>query len=105
MFTMRKKGGGNKFTLISIIMIIAVVYIYRLALPQKELSYPDITRYDNRGYVYIETIKSMPVMFTRKRPVSEEGFIILARRGTSALEEVYIYEGSMKYRRYVILKE
>lgn len=105
MFTMRKKGGGNKFTFISIIMIIAVVYIYRLALPQKEVSYPYAIRYDNLGYVYVETIKSLPVMFVRKRPASEEGFVILARRGTSVLEEVYIYEGSMKYRRYEVLKE
>jgi len=105
MFTMRKKGGGNKFTFISIIMILAVVYVFRLVSPQKEVSYPDTIRYDNLEYAYVETVRSSSVMFVRKRPPSAEGFIILVRRGTSALEEVYIYEGSKKYRRYEVLKE
>lgn len=105
MFSMMKKGGGNKFTFISIIMIIAVVYVFRLVSPQEEAAYPDTIRYDNQDYVYVETIKSWSVMFARKKPTSEEGFIILARRGKSSLEEVYIYEGSSRYRRYRAIKE
>jgi len=105
MFSMTRRGGGNKFTFISIIMIIAVVYVFRLVSPQKEISYPGTLRYDNIRYEYAETIKSWPMMFARKKPTGEEGFIILTRRGTSALEEVYIYEGSSRYRRYKSIKE
>lgn len=86
-------------------MILAVIYIFRLVSPQKESIYPDIIQFDNLRYVYAETVKSSPIMFVRKRPVSSEGYIILAHKGISVLEEVYIYEGYLRYRRYVILKE
>lgn len=102
-FIFRGKRKGNKFTFISIIMILVVMYAVKLASPQKEAAYPDSIRYDNLRYVYIETVKSSPVMFVRKRPASEEGYIILARRGISVSEEIYIYEGYRKYRRYVVL--
>ena len=42
MFIIRNKGSGNKFTFISIIMIIAVICVFRLVSPQKETEYPDI---------------------------------------------------------------
>lgn len=105
MFSTMRKGGGNKFTFISIIMIIAVVYVFRLVSPQKEVSYPDTIQYDGLEYVYVETLKSSSIMFARKKSSSEEGFIILARRGTDALEEVYIYEGARRYRRYKAMKD
>lgn len=105
MFLYGRKGGGNKFTFISIIMIIAVIYVFRLVSPQKETEYPDTMHYNNVKYEYVETVKSSPFMFVRKKPVSEEGYIILARRGIDIKEEVYIYEGFRKYRRYKVLKE
>lgn len=103
MFIFRGNRKGNKFTFISIIMILVVMYAVKLVLPQKEIEYSDTIRYDNQRYVYVETIKSSPFMFVRKRPGSEEGYIILARRGISAEKEVYIYEGYRKYRRYMVL--
>lgn len=105
MFRLKKKGGGNKFTFISIVMILAAIYVLRLVSPQKETTYPDIIRYNDLRYKYVETVKSSPLMYARKKPACAEGYIVLARRGTSVLEEVYIYEGSMKYRRYEVLKE
>ncbi|MEA4847662.1 MAG: hypothetical protein VB106_10570 [Clostridiaceae bacterium] len=105
MFLSGRKGMGNKFTLISIIMIIAVIYILRPASPQKEEIYPDTIHYYDLEYEYAETVKSWPVMFVRKKPVSEEGYIILTRRGTDMQEEIYIYEGHREYRRYKVLKE
>ncbi|HNR03707.1 MAG TPA: hypothetical protein PKU88_08555 [Bacillota bacterium] len=105
MFIIRNKGSGNKFTLISIIMIIAVIYIFRLISPQKEIEYPDTMHYNNVKYEYAETVKGLPFMFVRKRPVSEEGFIILVRRGTDTQEEIFMYEGFRKYRRYEALRE
>ena len=105
MFIMRNKGSGNKFIFISIIMIIAAVYVFRLAPPQKAAEYPDIMHYNDVKYEYVETVKGYPFLFMRKRPVSEEGFIILSRRGIDTQEEIYIYEGSRKYRRYKALRE
>lgn len=93
MFKLRIKSGSNKLTLIAIIMILAVIYLFRLISPQKEAAFPDIIKYDNLRYAYVETVKRAPVMFSRKRTASEDGYMILARRGISTLEEVYIYEG------------
>jgi hypothetical protein len=105
MFRFNKKKSGNRYTLISIILILIAVYVFRLISPQREISYSEIIQYDNARYVYVETVKSYPFMFIRKRPVSQEGYIILSRRGISYEEEVYIYTGYMKYRRYEVLKE
>ncbi|MGI6585663.1 MAG: hypothetical protein GX301_13205 [Gracilibacteraceae bacterium] len=105
MFLSGRKGSGNKFTFISIVMIIAVVYFFKLISPQKEAEYPDTIHYDNHKYYYVETVKGYPIMFVRKKTVSEEGYIILARRGIDITEEAYIYEGYRKYRRYRALKE
>jgi len=102
-FIFKGKRRGNKFTFISIIMILVVIYVVKLASPQREVVYPDNIRYDNQKYVYAETVKGSPTTFIRKRPGSEEGYIILARRGVSAEKEVYIYEGYRRYRRYVVL--
>ena len=105
MFVFKKKRSGNKYTFISIVLILVAVYVFRLVSPHKEAVYSDIIQYNNIRYVYMETVKSSPFMFVRKRPTSEEGYIILARRGISIQEEAYIYEGYLKYRRYVVLKE
>ncbi|HYE82489.1 MAG TPA: hypothetical protein VEG39_10035 [Clostridia bacterium] len=101
----RKKGGGNRFIFVVIIMILIVVYMFRLTSPRKETVYPDIVRYKELKYQYTETVKGSPFRFVRKKPTSEEGFIVLSRRGTDVLKEIYIYEGYRKYRRYVVLKE
>jgi hypothetical protein len=105
MFTFRRKRSGNRYTFVSIVLILIIVYLFRMMSPHKEVEYSDIVQYNNIRYVYMETIKSSPFIFVRKRPVSDEGYIILARRGISIQEELYIYEGPQQYRRYVVLKE
>lgn len=105
MFTSRKWGGGNRYTLISILIILVIVYVFKLASPQKEVAYPDIIQYNGFRYLYVGTDGGSPLMFTRSKPAGREGYLILARRGISTSEAIYIYEGYLKYRRYVILKE
>lgn len=108
MFMFKKRRGnprGSKLTFISIILIVAAIYVFRLVSPEGETAYPDIIQYDSLRYIYTETVKSSPFMYVRKRPVSEEGYIVLARRGKNPREEIYIYEGYLRYRRYVVLKE
>lgn len=104
MFMFRRKSSGNKFTFISIIIIIVAFYVLKSTMPQKETEYPDIIRYNEIRYEYSETLKSSPFLYVRKNPVCEEGYIVLARRGRSIEEEAYIYEGRMKYRRYTAMK-
>jgi hypothetical protein len=108
MFIFRKRKGrtgGGKYTFISIILIVIAVYVFRMVSPQVETEYPVTIHYDGQRYSYSETIKSWPFAYARKRPVCEEGYIVLARRGVSVQEEVYIYEGNSRYRRYVAVKE
>ena len=105
MFVIRKKGGGNKFTFISILMIIAVILVFKLVSPRREAEYPDTVRYDGLRYTYAETVKSSPVMYVRKRNTCEEGYMILALRGVDSSKEIYIYEGFMRYRRYEAIKD
>ena len=105
MFASRKGFGGNKYTFISILMILVIVYAFRLISPQKEAAYPDIIQYGDLRYQYIETVKGSPVMFVKRRPTGKEEYIILARRGKKTTDELYIYEGYLKYRRYVVFKE
>ena len=108
MFTFKRgkrNPGGGQYTFISIVLIVIAVYVFRLVAPQSEAAYPDTIQYSGVRYEYTETVRSWPLMFVRKRPVSEAGYIVLARRGVDAWKELYVYEGHMKYRRYVMLKE
>ena len=108
MFTFKKgrrRPGGGRFTFISIVLIVLALYVVRLVSPQQEAAYPNTIQYSGVRYEYAETVKGWSFMFARKRPVSEEGYIVLARRGIDVSQEVYIYEGHMKYRRYLVLIE
>ncbi len=97
-------GSGNKYVFIVIIMILGIVYIMGELSPDKEVVFPESIRYDGRSYQYTGTFKGSPLMFKRSRPASAEGFLALSRRGTKASEEIYIYEGHFKYRRYVTVE-
>lgn len=106
MFASGRKGigSGNKYVFIVIIMILGIVYIMGRISPDKEVVFPVNIQYDGRSYQYAETFKGSPFMFKRSRPASAEGFFILSRRGIKASEEIYIYEGHFKYRRYVVVE-
>lgn len=104
MFTFRKRSGGNKYTFIVILMILGMVYIFGRISPEKEVAYPDLVHYGSLKYNYVETVKGSPFMFTRSRPAGKEGYLLLSRRGISTSEEIYIYEGNLRYRRYVAVE-
>lgn len=104
MFTSRKRGGGNKYTFLSILMILVALYVFRLVSPQQEAAVPDIIQYNGLRYQYMETVKGSPIMFVKSKPAGKEGYLILARRGIKTSEEIYIYEGHLKYRRYVVVE-
>lgn len=91
-------------TLISIILILVVMYVFRLLSPQEAAVYPNVIKYDGLSYEYAETVKSSPLKFSRLKHASQEGYRVLACKGVSAEAEVYIYEGARKYRRYEALK-
>lgn len=101
----RRSGGGNKATFISILLILCILFVFSRVAPGKDAAYPDVIGYNGRYYQYEETVKGYPFMYYRSRPAGREGWLILARRGVSKDEEVFIYEGSFKYRRYSVMME
>lgn len=101
----RKTGGGNKLVFISILLVLCILFVYNRAVPGKDAGYPDIIGYNGRYYQYEETVKGSPFMYYRSRSAGKEGWLILARRGVSKDKEVFIYEGSFKYRRYSVMVE
>ncbi len=108
MFMFRGKRSGNRYTLLSIVMILLMLYGISRISPRKEVVFPQSVQYKGYWYEYAETVKKTPLQFVRKRPASEEGFIILAlRKGSSeaVLKEIYLYQGFMLYRRYVLRPE
>lgn len=108
MFTFGRGRSGGRYTFISIIIILAVLYAYRYTMPQKAVEYPELIHYQGSTYQYSESIRNSPVLFKRLRGLGDEGHIVLARRSrtnSGALSELYIYEGFMRYRKYVIKNE
>lgn len=101
MFNLKKGHRGNKYTLISIVLILAVFYAYRLTIPQKDIEYPEYIHYMDNTYRYSETMRKSPITLKRLRGSSDEGHIVLAERGGSS-DKIYIYKGKMWYRRYLI---
>lgn len=95
-----KKGGGNRYIFISILLILIILYVYKIIAPQSTGEYPELINYDSKSYTYVETVKGLPITFIRQKKTSKEGYLILGRRGVSTADEVYIYEGYRKYRRY-----
>ncbi len=86
-------------------MILGIIYIMGRLSPQKEAVMPVKLQYNGYSYQYTETFKSSPFMFKRSKPASADGFLILTRRGTEPDQEIYIYEGNLRYRQYKVLKE
>lgn len=105
MFLFKKRRSGNKTIFIVILMIFGIIYIMGRISPQKEAVMPIQIHYNSHSYQYTETFKGSPFMFKRSKPASADGFLILTRRGTEADQEVYIYEGNLRYRQYKVLKE
>ncbi|NLM44497.1 MAG: hypothetical protein GX201_10875 [Clostridiales bacterium] len=98
--------GGNRFTLISIIMILGMILLARITMPPRNDLVPTerIVYLDN-PYIYKETISDSPFKFIRGKEGSQEGFKVLLMRKdrkASVPEEVYIYIGNKKYMKYLL---
>ncbi|OGO78161.1 MAG: hypothetical protein A2Y23_12330 [Clostridiales bacterium GWB2_37_7] len=97
------KSNGNKYTLISIIMIILMMYFFKFAFGGTEGSYPQFVYYGERKYEFSQTVSESSFRFIRKYGMSYEGYTLLLKRGERNLktpEKVYIYAKWGKYKEY-----
>lgn len=108
MFIFRRSKGGNRYTLMSIVIILLMLYAFKTVFPQKNIVYPASIHFQGYRYEYADTVKKLPLQFIRRRPASEEGFIVLVLRRDNkdtVPEEAYLYQGFLEYRRYVLRLE
>lgn len=103
-----KRRSGNRYTLVSIIMIILMLYFFRIALGgNNEANYPQYVYHGDYKYQYVTTIKESSFKFVRKYGVSYDGYMLLLKRGENWDTEpsmVYIYAGWSKYRQYKLVQ-
>lgn len=107
-FIFRRSKGGNRYTLMSIVIILLMLYAFKTVFPQKNIVYPASIHFQGYRYEYADTVKKLPLQFIRRRPASEEGFIVLVLRRDNkdtVPEEAYLYQGFLEYRRYVLRLE
>lgn len=99
---LRKRSGG-RYTLISILLILGMLYGYRFMVGGKQGEYPAQIYYNNQKYVYAETVKESSLKFVRKYGKTYEGYVLLLKRAESKKEQpeaVYIYVSWQSYRMY-----
>ncbi|SHJ31558.1 hypothetical protein [Lutispora thermophila] len=98
--------GGNKATLMSIILILGMSFFAKLYMPAKNIDKPGYTiTYLGHEYTYAETVKSSPYKFVKPKNGSEEGFTVLLMRKDKRdqiPEEIYVYVGSRHYLKYIL---
>lgn len=94
----------NKYTLISLILIVAMLYVLKSRMPAGDVQYHKLVTYNHTKYKYEEVIKANPLKFVRAGSVEEGKLVLLQRgdKGTATPEEIYIYAGSGRYLRYKI---
>jgi hypothetical protein len=102
------KRSGNRYTIISIIIIITMAYFFKLNFAGKEEgNYPQNIHYRDYNFEYSQTINESSYKFVRKYGANYEGYILLLRRGenwSTAPSKVYIFIGSKKYREYDLIE-
>lgn len=102
------KKGGSKYTIISIFIIGLMVIMLRATAPERSEEYPEIVFYNSYEYNYVKTISDNPLSYIRKKEMSYEGYILLLKRKNkkdNPPNEVFIYTGFRKYRKYVNIRE
>lgn len=103
------KKSGNRFTLISIIIIILMLYLFKISFGgNDEGNYPQNVYYGDYKFQYSQTISESSFKFVRKYSVSYEGHMLLLKRGENwetAPSRVYIFTGRRKYREYQLVQE
>lgn len=94
----------NKYTLIPLILIIAMLFVLKSRMPVKEVQYFEEVTYNNTKYKYEEVVKGNSFKFVRAGSVAEGKLVLLQRRDKKAAtpEVIYIYGGSRRYLRYII---
>lgn len=101
------KRSGNKYTMISIIFIILMMYFFKISLGGNQVTYPQSVYFNDHKYEYSQTIRAASVSFIRKYGVSYEGNILLLKRGDGDLkvpDKVYIFTNWQKYREYQLVQ-
>ncbi len=97
---------GNRYTLISILLIIVMLYGYRFISGGASGDYPPYVYYNNQKYEYTETVKESSLKFVRKYGKNYEGYVLLVKRAESKMEQpeaVYIYASWKNYYKYQLL--
>ena len=102
------KRSGNKYTLISIIIILLVMYFLRsINGVGVESDYPEAVHYKGYNFLYSQTISESSFKFVRKYGATYEGRMLLLKRGenwNTAPSKTYIFAGSRQYREYLLVK-
>lgn len=100
------RRSGNKYTIISILMIILMMYFFKFAMGGNEATYPQQVNYGMQKYEYRQTISESALKFQRKYGKSFEGHMLLLKRGADAEapDKVYIFTKWRKYREYELIK-
>lgn len=107
MLSRLRKRSGNKYTLISIVLIILVFYSLRFVVGSKTGDYPQDVYYGNYKFQYTKTINEASYKFVRKYGVSYNGYMLLLKRGENwdtAPSKVYIFTSRGKYREYELVQ-
>jgi hypothetical protein len=101
------KRSGNKYTIISIIMIILMMYLFKFTMGGTEVNYPQYIYYGDHKYEFNQIVNESSFKFQREYGRSYEGHILLLMRGerdTANPVKVYIFTKWRKYREYELVK-
>lgn len=100
------KRSGSRYTFFSIVLIILMLYVFRLSFKPAEVQYPQYVEYGGNKYEYSQTVRQTSFQFVRKYGISYEGNVLLLKRGErnkDVPEKVYIFLGWRQYREYVLM--
>jgi hypothetical protein len=102
----KRKKSSSMYTFMSILLIIAALYLVKFISPNRDVVYPDVLYYNSIKYRYVDTISEFPLKFIRRRKMSYEGHSLLihsSEKNQNPPKQVYIFLGSRKYRRYKLV--
>lgn len=102
-----RNRNGSRYTLISIVLIIIMLYFFRYALGSQNVQYPQTIYFEGQKYIYSQTVNQSSLKFIRSYGKNYNGFVILTKRGENSVgipDRVYIFEGWKKYRQYEIVR-
>lgn len=92
----------NKYTIISLIIIMAVLYIIKNRIPVSTAKYYEVVNYVNVRYKYMDTVRGSAFSFVRAGGTKEGNIVLLRRKDKSQAipVNIYIYAGSGRYLKY-----